>query len=114
MYNHDEDGFEQFAKELGMTDDPIQLNMTLPAGETLIVRGTRLNPTIITVSNTVEKNPKRDARMLAAVLATSLDEQTLFLLAEYMFAEHLAPLMQDRTEKEIKIPPIKRKKEITE
>jgi hypothetical protein len=91
MYNH-EDDFEQYFGE--STSEPA-ISVSLPFGETLAVNGHRQIPSIITISNKTERNPKRDARMLASVLTCSLDEQTVFHLAEYLFAEHLAPMMQE-------------------
>lgn len=91
MYNH-EDDFEQF---LGEGNSIPEISLNLPFGETVAVNGHRQIPSIITISNKTERNPKRDARMLATVLTCALDEQTVFHLAEYLFAEHLAPMMQE-------------------
>lgn len=93
MYNHEED-FESFFAEEGSGPN---ISLNLPFGETLAVNGHRQIPNIITISNRTERNPKRDARMLASVLTCALDEQTVFHLAEYLFAEHLAPIMQQET-----------------
>jgi hypothetical protein len=92
MYDHDDDAFSQFVEGLE-GGNPIFVN--LPIGETLVVNGPRQTPLVITISNKVERNPKRDARMLSTFLSCSLDEQTVFHLAEYLFAEHIAPMMKD-------------------
>lgn len=101
LYDHDEDdpfaGFDQ--------EGPGQVAVHLPIGETLLVSGPRQMPVIISISNKTERNPKRDARMLATFLSTSLDEQTIYFLSEYLFAEHLAPMMQDRLLKPVATPP---------
>ncbi len=103
MYDHEDDGFEQFAKELGLAPEAPTINLNLPQGETLVVNGTRINPSVITISKTAESNPKRDARMLAVMLSTSLDEATLLHLSEFLFAEHLAPIMREQAERFQKI-----------
>ena len=89
LYDHEDDSFEQFM-EGNLT--PI-ISVNLPVGETLVVNGPRLTPVVVTITNKAERHPKRDARMLSTFLSCSLDEQTVFHLAEYLFAEHLAPMM---------------------
>lgn len=95
MYNHEDDdnGFSEFEKQLE-SDGPIQVNVNLPKGETLVINGIRSAPTIISVLKSAEINHKRDARMLAATLSTTLDSQTLYYLTEFLFTEHLAPSIQ--------------------
>lgn len=88
LYNH-EDIFEEPENEA-----PTFL-ISLPAGETLVINGPRQTPMVITITNKSERNPKRDAKMLAACLATSIDEQTMYYLTELLIAEYMAPMVQE-------------------
>jgi hypothetical protein len=119
MYGHDDEDFDG-----GFSDprSPI-LSLELPAGETLQVNGPRLTPLIITISNQTERNPKRDARMLSSFLSSSLDDETVYYLAEFLFAEHIAPVMGNDIKQmlanslptKIKTPaPARRKKQDTD
>jgi hypothetical protein len=95
MYDHDEENpFDRFME--GNEGPSVNVNLQLPQGETLIINGVRTSPTIIQVVKTAERNPKRDARMLAVTLSTSLDEATLVHLAEYLYMEHLVPIFQEQ------------------
>lgn len=91
MYQHENDGFEEFVQE---QMPPISIAM--PVGETVMVSGIRQNTLNLVISKNSERNPKRDAKILAAVLSTSLDEQTIFYLAEILFNDCLAPVLQER------------------
>lgn len=91
LYNHDENPFAEF----GMEGSIPSISVNLPVGETLVVNGPRLVPMVVTISNKAECNPERDARMLSTFLSCSLNDQTVFHLAKYLFAEYLAPLMED-------------------
>lgn len=91
LYSHgDDEDFEQYMA--GSISPNISVN--LPVGETLVVNGPRQIPMIITITNVTERNPKRDARMLASVLSCSLDNETIFHLTEYLFTEFLAPVLK--------------------
>lgn len=108
FYSHSPD-FEDF--ESGMPS----ITIGLPIGETLAVNGPRQTPLIITISNKVERNPKRDARMLASLLSSSLEDQTLYHLSEYLYTEFLHPLFQEQvTTREPLKPKRKNSKQIDE
>lgn len=96
MYEHNEDenDFDAFSKQLGLGEG-LSINVATPVGETLVVSGVREVPTIISVVRNAQRDPKRDARMLASTLSTSLDPQTIYFLAEYLFAEHLSPILKE-------------------
>lgn len=90
LYSH-EDSFDEYGESTGI---PV-ISLSLPAGETLVVSGPRQTPMVITISNKAERNPRRDARMLATYLSTSLDEQTVYFLSEMLFTEYLSPVLKE-------------------
>jgi hypothetical protein len=94
IYNHEEDGFDD------LFNGPITANVSinLPTAETLSVNGPRQTPLIINISNKAERNPRRDAEMLATFLSCSLDDQTVFYLTELLFNKHMAPLVAETKE----------------
>lgn len=94
LFRHDDDGdsIDDFLDSLGGS---ASININLPVAETLSVNGPRQVPLVVTISNKAERNPRRDAKMLATFLTCSLDEQTVYFLTEYLFNEHMAPLVTE-------------------
>lgn len=88
FYQHD--GYGDFEASIP------SVTIDLPPGENISVNGPRQTPFIISISNKVERNPKRDARMLFSTLSSSLEEQTLYYLAEYLYSEFVFPLLQEQ------------------
>lgn len=89
---------DSFDDELESSQTP-QITLNLPVGETLLINGNRQIPAIITITNKVERNPERDARMLASILSCSVDQATMIKLSEYLFAEYVAPMLDRSAER---------------
>jgi hypothetical protein len=96
MFDHEED-FESMMESLGSS---VVCNIELNSGENLIIKGTRELPAVITITSQAEGNPRRDSRMLASVLATSLSREVMVELAQSLYMEFLLPEMVRSTQVE--------------
>lgn len=86
---------ESFNEDYSENPAPPVIHFNVPTGESLTIHGFRQSPLNILISKETEYSPKRDAKMLATYLSCSIDEQTIFHLAEFLFAEYLAPIWSD-------------------
>ncbi len=88
LYNHNSPDFDG--------DDTSFIALPIE-GEQLLVHGPRKTNLNIQISQSNERDPKRDARALAMSLATSLDRDVACELTKYLFYEFLADEVMSQT-----------------
>lgn len=72
-----------------LSDFPDDDAPKFPLADTCIIRGDRKAPQMVMVTNTAEHSPRRDAALLEVILSTSLPQETLVLLAGFLYNRHL-------------------------
>jgi len=110
----DDDDSDMIPGESLLSPRSISLNV----GDSVRIRSKRFENTVITLTNSCENSPKRDAALLESFLSSALEEPTWNALLDIIWTKYLSTIVTEQYSKfigangMIKVPPTTRKKRV--